>query len=291
LRFALLRVRELTDRRPGAAIVGTKSGERRPRMFSNIGDISAIQADGAAPSVLVAGGAAGESGVQVVKLKYQGAAHFAATLHQHVITFMSQGPTHCRVAGKAFSHEAPEGSLAVLPAGVEATCDRSADTTSLLICVEPAWLALAAAEESAFAAKLLDRMTGYDANLLHLGLLLIEECAADYPRGALFWNEAASRFVNTLVGRHTSEPKPSDGVLDAAMLGRLRDYLMAHLDEPVDVATLAHMTRRSQFHFSRVFHRSVGVSPYRYIVYLRLRRADHRERCRRGWSRRSNPAR
>ena len=102
---------------------------------------------------------------------------------------------------------------------------------------------------------------------------MIEECAADYPRGALFWNEAANRFVNTLVARHTSEPKPSDGVLDAAMLGRLRDYLMAHLDEPIDVATLAHMTKRSQFHFSRVFHRSVGVSPYRYIVYLRLRRA------------------
>ena len=33
------------------------------------------------------------------------------------------------------------------------------------------------------------------------------------------------------------------------------------------------MTKRSQFHFSRVFRRSVGVSPYRYIVYLRLRRA------------------
>jgi AraC family transcriptional regulator len=45
------------------------------------------------------------------------------------------------------------------------------------------------------------------------------------------------------------------------------------LDEPVDVATLADMTKRSQFHFSRVFRRSVGMSPYRYIVYLRLRRA------------------
>ena len=112
----------------------------------------------------------------------------------------------------------------MLPAGVDAACDRSADTTSLLICAEPARLTLAAAEDSAFAARLLDRMTGYDANLLHLGLLLIEECAADYPRGALFWN-AASRFVNTLVARHTSEPKPSNGVLDAAMLGRLRDYL------------------------------------------------------------------
>ena len=242
-------------------------------MLSGIGDIAAIQADGTAPSVLAAGGAAGESGVQVAEVKYQGAAHFAASLHQHVITFMSLGPIYCRIAGKTLSHVAQEGSLAVLPAGVDAACDRSADTTSLLICIEPGRLALAAAEDSAFAAKLIDRMTGYDANLLHLGRLLIEECAADYPRGALFWNEAASRFISALVARHTTGPKPSDGVLDAAMLGRLREYLVAHLDEPIDVATLAHMTKRSEFHFSRVFHRSVGVSPYRYIVYLRLRRA------------------
>jgi AraC family transcriptional regulator len=242
-------------------------------MLSDIGDISSIQADGAAPSVLTAGGAAGESGVRVAKLKYQRSAHFTATLHQHVITFVSQGPINCRVAGKALSHVAREGSLSLFPAGVDAACDRCADTTTLLISVEPGRLALAAAEDSAFAAELIDRLAGYDANLLYLGKLLIEECAADYPRGALFWNEAASRFMSALVARHTNGPKPSNGVLDAVMLGRLRDYLMAHLDEPIDVATLAEMTRRSQFHFSRVFRRSVGVSPYRYIVYLRLLRA------------------
>jgi hypothetical protein len=98
-------------------------------MFSDIGDISSIQADGAPPSVLAAGGAAGESGVRVAKLNYQGSAHFTATLHQ--------------------------------------------------ISVEPGRLALAAAEDSAFAAELIDRLAGYDVNLLHLGMLLIEECAAD----------------------------------------------------------------------------------------------------------------
>ena len=33
------------------------------------------------------------------------------------------------------------------------------------------------------------------------------------------------------------------------------------------------MTHRSQFHFSRAFTRSVGVSPHRYMVHLRLQRA------------------
>jgi AraC family transcriptional regulator len=56
-------------------------------------------------------------------------------------------------------------------------------------------------------------------------------------------------------------------------LARLRDYVMAHLDEPIDVASLARVAGRSPFHFSRVFTRSVGVTPHRYIVRLRLQRA------------------
>src|SRR5262249_8883998 len=61
--------------------------------------------------------------------------------------------------------------------------------------------------------------------------------------------------------------------LTTDLLNRLRDFVFEHLDEPLDVATLAKMTNRSQFHFSRVFTQSVGVSPHRYVVHLRLQRA------------------
>ena len=54
---------------------------------------------------------------------------------------------------------------------------------------------------------------------------------------------------------------------------KIRDYLLAHLDEPIDVETLAGLTGRSQFHFSRTSRREVGVSPHRYVVHLRLGRA------------------
>jgi hypothetical protein len=102
-----------------------------------------------------------------------------------VITFVSQGPIDCRVAGKALSHLACEGSLSVFPAGVDAACDGCADTTTLLISVEPGRLALAAAEDSAFAAEPIGRLAGYDANLLHLGRLLIGECVLLITHAAL----------------------------------------------------------------------------------------------------------
>jgi len=39
------------------------------------------------------------------------------------------------------------------------------------------------------------------------------------------------------------------------------------------VGTLADLAGRSPFQFTRVFARSVGMTPHRYIVHLRLQRA------------------
>jgi AraC family transcriptional regulator len=62
-------------------------------------------------------------------------------------------------------------------------------------------------------------------------------------------------------------------MLGKPVLKRLRDYIIAHLDEPIEVAALASLAERSPFHFSRVFTRSVGLTPHRYVLYLRVQRA------------------
>jgi AraC family transcriptional regulator len=49
--------------------------------------------------------------------------------------------------------------------------------------------------------------------------------------------------------------------------------VFAHIAEPIQVAELAALVGRSEFHFSRVFARSVGMSPHRYVVHLRLQAA------------------
>jgi AraC family transcriptional regulator len=242
-------------------------------MLIDVGDVSSAQGDGTPPAVLVAGSAPGDSGVSIMTLNYQGSTHFTAALRKHVITFMSPGPITCRLAGKTLSHNARDFSLGIFPAGLDTGCDRDRATTSLLIAIEPGRLTLAAAEDSALDAELIGRMSGYDGRLLHLGQLLASECASNFPRGSVFWNETAGRFIGVLVSDHTSGHKLEAGVLDAAMLRRIRDYLVERLDEPIDVAALASMAGRSQFHFSRVFRRAVGVSPHQYIVYLRVRRA------------------
>ena len=84
----------------------------------------------------------------------------------------------------------------------------------------------------------------------------------------------ASTFIDGLLVRHTSKFKGAPrGRLDEQVLGRLRDYVLAHLDQSIEAGTLAKIAGRSPFHFTRVFARSVGMTPYRYVVHLRLQRA------------------
>src|SRR5208282_3578544 len=236
-------------------------------------EIDLAQKDGNPPMTLAAGSAPGESGVSVTSVRFQGHMHVSATARQHFVWFMSRPlRIDCRIGGQTLRHDAPAGSLAICPACADwmAAAEESAD--ALMASVDPGWLALAAAEESALDAQITERLSGYDGTLLELAGALVAESSDSYPNGPLFWNDVASSFLDSLIARHTRESKPR-GALDKAVLDRLRDYVMEHLDESIEVASLADIAARSPFHFTRVFTRSVGLTPHRYVVHLRLNRA------------------
>ena len=242
--------------------------------MAGLGDLHLTQEDGGSPTTLAAGSAPGESGLSVFRLRFRGGFHFNATPQQHLIWLTSPGRYDCRIADRRLRHEAPAGSLAIGPAGVDSAADAEGSVDALIVVINPGQLALAAAEDSALEAQLVERLRGYDQALLDLARTLASESAGGYPNGPLYWNELASGFIDGLIARHTSEfAKPARGKLGKHVLKRLRDYVVAHLDEPIEVATLASMAGRSPFHFSRVFARSVGVTPHRYVVHLRLQRA------------------
>jgi AraC family transcriptional regulator len=235
-----------------------------------------VQGDGGSPATLTAGSAPGESGVSIVRARFHGGVHFSAIPQQHLVWLHLTAPAHfeCRIAGRALYHEAPVGSLAILPAGADSAADADESFDALLVKVHPGRLALAAAEESALELRLIERLSGLDAALLQLAYTLASEIEAGYPNGPLFWSEVASGFIDSLIARHTAKfAGRSRGTLGKHVLGRLREHVLAHLDEPIEVATLAQIAGRSPFHFSRVFTRSVGMTPHRYIVHLRLQRA------------------
>jgi AraC family transcriptional regulator len=234
------------------------------------------QADGGLPTVAAAGSAPGESGVFVFNARFHGGGHVSGTPRAHHICFHLTPSAHIdsRMAGQARSYNPSRGSLAISPAGADYTADGQGTTEAIIVAIDPGQFALAAAEGSAFEAELIECFSGCDQALFDLACSLAVECAGGYPNGPLFWNGIASTFIDGLLVRHTSNFKsPRRGRLDEQVLGRIRAYVVAHMDEHIETGTLAEIAGRSPFYFTRVFARSVGMTPYRYVVHLRLQRA------------------
>ena len=245
-------------------------------MADAIAELPLTQAAGEPPAVLAAGSGPGEHGLAVFKVRFRGGVHIESpSPRSHLVWFqLSDLFIECRRASRVFREAVPRGSLAICLAGVDCSADAGQSTDAVLVAIEPSYLTLAAAEDSALGAQLIERISGQDAELLQLACILASECSKNYPNGALYWSGIANRFLECLVVHHTSEfEHPSRGSLSKEMLGRIRDYVIAHLDEFIEVTALASIAGRSPFHFSRVFARSVGVTPHRYVVLLRLQRA------------------
>jgi AraC family transcriptional regulator len=245
------------------------------------GEVQWVRRDGGPRVLLSASRPPGESGVSVFRTRFARDVDFSATTRQHLVFFQLSPHLwlECRMAGRKLEHETKTGALAICPAGIDCSATSNSDADLLLIAVKPGHLALVAAEDSALEAKLNERMSGYDPELLATALFLAAESAKGYRNGPLFWNEIADGFISRLVFGHTSTPDHLiRGSLGQQVLQRIKDYIVAHLAEPIEVAELAGLAGRSPFHFSRVFARSVGMTPYRYVVHLRLQAAIERLR-------------
>jgi AraC family transcriptional regulator len=245
-------------------------------MFQQIPELRLMQADGSLPIALAAGSAPGESGVFVFGVRFQGGGHLSATARQHHICF-PLFPTvryDCRIADRVLSHKPSQGCIAICPAGADYSADGDGTTEAIILAIDPRQFALAAAESAAFGAELIERLSGYDQALFDLARSLVAECADGYSSGPLYWNGMATSFIEGLLVRHTSKFKGLPrGRLDQQALGRLRDYVVAHMEESIEAGTLARIAGHSTFHFTRIFAKSVGMTPYRYVVHMRLQRA------------------
>jgi len=91
---------------------------------------------------------------------------------------------------------------------------------------------------------------------------------------------ALLRHLLTLSGQRMAV---SDSRISRRSIERAREYLEAHLAEPVGLDDLSRVAGLSRFHLSRLFTSTYGLSPHAYLNQLRLRAI--RERIRLGVSR------
>lgn len=71
------------------------------------------------------------------------------------------------------------------------------------------------------------------------------------------------------------EPQDALGGLRPWQTARVTAYIDSHLSERIPVETLGAVARRSKAHFCRAFKRTMGETPYNFIVRRRLAMAEH----------------
>jgi AraC family transcriptional regulator len=87
--------------------------------------------------------------------------------------------------------------------------------------------------------------------------------------------EAASLLRKQIDAGAEAADVEGRGRLLAWQVRKVREYIDAHIAEPLLIADLCALIQRSEAHFSRSFKRTFGESPHAFLIRRRLQRAEH----------------
>ena len=120
-----------------------------------------------------------------------------------------------------------------------------------------------------------------DPHLLELAHALERQCLDGEPWGKLYTESlsnaltayVAHRYSAAAPWRHGPPARTVKGRLSAVQQARLHRYIDEHLSTDVGLQDLAALVGLSQQHFIRVFRQAFSVSPYQYVIGMRVERA------------------
>ena len=125
---------------------------------------------------------------------------------------------------------------------------------------------------------IIGRLGIHDPRIERVGLLLLEELRAGGLAGRLYAESLAAVLAVHLLRTHSSLARPSplretSGGLSAWALRQTTAYIEDNLARDLTLAEIAGVVHLSPYHFARMFKRSTGYSPHRYLIARRVERA------------------
>jgi AraC-like DNA-binding protein len=186
------------------------------------------------------------------------------------------------VVGGAFRYRAEHGEALLYPGalllGNAGTCfecghEHGTGDRCIAVHVDPELFdevsaSAAGSHRFRFAAASLPAMPELIPTLASLEALT--EAARPLAAGSLVIR-LVERVGETLSGGKLAQTKPARG--DERCISTILRHIEANADQPLDLDGLACRTNMSKYHFLRTFRRVTGVTPYQFVLNLRMRRA------------------
>jgi AraC-like DNA-binding protein len=115
-----------------------------------------------------------------------------------------------------------------------------------------------------------------DPRILALVRLMVAELHAGAPHGALY-GESLGHDLAVHLHRHYAIParERAKGGLGPQRRRLICEFLHDRCASPLTLSDLAGQAGLSVFHFSRAFKEEFGVTPYQFVLKLRIERAKH----------------
>lgn len=107
-----------------------------------------------------------------------------------------------------------------------------------------------------------------------LGRCLTAECENPDPLSSLYIDSLTLAACIDFLRLGRERSKRAAGRLAPRQLGRVTEYVRAHLSEAVRLKDLAAIARLSQSQFGRAFKASTGMSPHRWQLAARIAKAQ-----------------
>ncbi|MGB3240166.1 MAG: helix-turn-helix domain-containing protein [Geitlerinemataceae cyanobacterium] len=109
-----------------------------------------------------------------------------------------------------------------------------------------------------------------------ISMMLLSELQQKASGSSLYIDSLTNILAVNLLRQHATIKAHCpiyEGGLPQHQLLHILDYIDAHLAQDIKLADLARLLDMSQFHFSRLFKQSIGISPYQYLIQQRVERA------------------
>jgi len=118
-------------------------------------------------------------------------------------------------------------------------------------------------------------VSGFKDNFLSALLEgLHKELSSRYRGSSLFVEGIAQSLAVHLVRTYVDEiTQDYKGGLPGFRLRKVTDLMVTHLEDEFSLIRLAREADMSEFHFSRAFKRTTGLTPSQYFIHLRLEKA------------------
>jgi AraC family transcriptional regulator len=185
---------------------------------------------------------------------------------------------HQVVGDRRYTGLYTKGDISITPANIPASYRAEGDDYYLHVQVPIQFLRSFALETMDIDPDRLEIATEFRTRDPQLEQTLMLLRAELYKNGCLgLYIESLTNIlaVNLLRGYSTNQPRIPilEGGLSDRKIIQISEYINDRLDREIKLADLAALVGVSQFHFSRLFKQSMGISPHQYLLQQRIERA------------------